>query len=184
MIFSQRRQNEGSDQVAESFLSFRPQRRPDNRPLSSDEARLLITRILQALHGRFGEDLKLVSLSASGFLNVCEVQENNLQAFADYAPWQAYLKADPRKYAQHDAHNMVVQRWRQKNVYADVICIFQSAGYRLELSSFEKLFVQRADQFACFPKAHTSTINLTDRFPYPGMVHFTIHKTDVRTPTK
>jgi hypothetical protein len=175
MIFSQRRQKEGSDQVGESFLSFRPQRRPDNRPLSSDETHRLVTGIMQALHDKFGENLKLTSLSASGFLNVCEIQENNLRAFAGYQPWQAYLTSDPQQYAQHDAHKMVVHRWRQTRVYADVIRIFQSAGYILELSGFEKLFVQRADKFGCYLNLQSSTIKPSDRFPYPGIVHFTIN---------
>ena len=175
MIFSQRRLKEGSDQINESFLSFRPQRRSDNRPLSSDKTRRLVTRIMQALHGKFGENLKLASLSASGFLNVCEIQEKNLRAFDGYKPWQVYLTSNPEQYSQYDAHQMVVQRWRQTRVYADVIRIFQSAGYALELSGFEKLFVLRADQFGCYPNVQSSTIKPTDRFPYPGMVYFTIN---------
>jgi hypothetical protein len=59
-----------------------------------------------------------------------------------------------------------------------VIRIFQSAGYTLELSGLEKLFVQRADQFGCYLKVQSSTIKPTDRFPYPGMIYFTVHKTD------
>ncbi len=182
MIFSQRRLKEGSDQVSESFLSFRPQRRPDNRPLSSDETHRLVTRIMRALHDKFGENLKLASLSASGFLNVCEIQEMNLRAFAGYEPWQAYLKSNPQQYSQHDAHQMVVHRWRQTRVYEEVIRIFQSAGYTLELGGFEKLFVQRADQFECYPNVQSSTIKPTDRFPYPGMVYFTIRKADGHIP--
>ncbi len=174
MIFSQRRLEEGSDQIGEAFLSYRPQRRPDNRPFSSHETQRLVSEIMQALHDKFGENLKLASLSASGFLNVCEIQEKNMRAFAGYEPWQAYLASSPQHYSQHDAHQMVVHRWRQTRVYADVIRIFQSAGYTLELEGFEKLFVQRADQFECYPNVQSSTIKPTDRFPYPGMVYFTI----------
>jgi hypothetical protein len=184
MIFSQRRLKEGSDQVGESFLSFRPQRRSDNRPLGSDATHRLITGIMQALHDKFGENLKLTSLSASGFFNTCEIQENNLRAFAGYQPWQAYLTSNPQQYTQHDAHNMVVQRWRQTRVYADVIRIFQSAGYTLELSGFEKLFVQRADKFGCYLSVQSATIKPTDRFPYPGMVYFTMRRSNVNNNPK
>lgn len=175
MIFSQRRLKEGSDQISESFLSFRPQRRSDNRPLNSDEMRRFVTRVMQALHDKFGENLKLASLSASGFLNVCEIQEKHLRAFDGYKPWQVYLASNPEQYSQSDAHQMVLQRWRQTRVYADVIRIFQSVGYTLELSGFEKLFVQRADQFGCYLNVQSSNIKPTDRFPCPGTVYFTIN---------
>ena len=181
MIFSQRRLKKDSDQISESFLSFRPQRSSNNGPLSSDKTRRLVARVMQALHDKFGANLKLVSLSASGFFNVCEIQEKNLKAFAGYKPWQVYLTTNPQQYSQHDAHQMVVHRWQQTRVYADVIRIFQSAGYTLELSGFEKLFVQRADQFGCYLNLQSSTIKPADRFPYPGIVHFTIHKTDGHT---
>lgn len=184
MIFSQRRRGEGSNQITESFLSFRPQRRTDNRPFRLDETRVFITKILQTLHDKFGEDLKLTSMTGSGFLNVHEIQGKNLRAFAGHAPWQAYLKANPQQYSQHDAHKMVVHRWKQKHVYADMIRIFQSAGYTLELSGFEKLFVQRADKFGCYTQIKPTTIKPTDRFPYPGMVHFTIKKDGAPTPSK
>ena len=130
---------------------------------------------MRALHDKFGENLKLASLSASGFLNICEIQENNLRAFAGYKPWQAYLTSNPEQYSQYEAHKMVVHRWRQTRVYADVIRIFQSAGYTVALSGFEKLFVQRADQFGCYLNVQSSAIKPTDRFPYPGIVHFTIN---------
>jgi hypothetical protein len=182
MKFSQRRAGPGSDRIVASYLSLRVQPRPGDRSMDGAAARKLIAEILQAMRNRFGSDLKLVSLSASGFFNVRQIQQDNLQAFAGYGPWLTYLAHhDPRKHSQHEIHQMVVDRWRQKDVYAPVKRWFETAGFSIELSGFEKLFVQRADQFDCFQANRFPGIHSDDRFPYPGMVHFNL-STDSRRP--
>ena len=183
VIYSQRRRHDGSDQIAKAFLTFRPQRRSDNRPHNNDEVRLLLKKILQTMHGKFGKNMKLVSMTASGFLNICEIQTNNLKAFSDHEPWRAYMKSDPKQYSQYQAHKMVVDRWRETKVYDPIIRIFASTGYTLELSGFEKLFVQRTDQFGCIPQ-NLPSITPNSRFPYPGMVHFNIRKANDSSPPK
>lgn len=182
MRFSQRRAGPGSDRIVASYLSIRVQPRPGDKSMDRAAARKLMAEILRAMQDRFGSDLKLISLSASGFFNVREIQQDNLQAFAGYGPWLTYLAHhDPHERSQHDVHQMVVDRWRQKDIYAPVIRWFETAGFSIELSGFEKLFVQRAGQFGCYRTSRIPGIQPDDRFPLPGMVHFNI-STDSRRP--
>ena len=174
-IFSQHRQGGGSDKIDEAHLSYLAKPREKGTLQSSQEMQRIMSQIIQAIHDKFGKDVELNSFSASGLFNVTQIEEKNFQAFTGYAPWQSYLSADdPNQFTQWAVHEMVVKRWRDKDVYAPVIGVFHALGYTLELSGFEKLFVFRADQFGRHSQSTLSSINPEDRFPYPGVVHFSV----------
>lgn len=176
MIYSQRRVVKDASQLKQAGLSYRPKALND-KPFSPKVQQVLLSAIIHRLHSEFGRDLKLSYFNSSGFLNVQSMEHLNFKAFRHYPPWTAYLKSSaPHLIPQHETYAMVVKRWKEKGVYADVIEVFNTLGYQLRLQGFEKLFAQRADQCAFYNDLQTLGIEPHERFPYPGAIQFSVHK--------
>jgi hypothetical protein len=175
-IYSQRRSAQGSNRIESAGLSYRPYA-SGSKPLDQHAQQALLTEIIHRLEARFKEGLKLTYFISSGYLNAQGTVYQNLMAFHEYAPWIEYLNSPaPQDIAQHKTYAMVVQRWKEKGVYADVIELFNDLGYALELEGFEKLFVQRADAFAGYAQLQPQGVLPQERFPYPGSIQFSVQK--------
>ncbi len=173
--FSQRRKKEGAEEIANSFLSYNYAPLKDTGFLTIDEQRFYIGKIMRAIHEKFGNDLKIESLMSSRYLGVKETEKRAIQAFKDFGDWKKYLK-DKTIYTQHEIYDIIQHRLREKKVFSDIIDLFHELGYSIDFSGFEKLFILNAGECPFYSELETLGIKKEDKFPYPGMVYFSVKR--------
>jgi hypothetical protein len=170
---SQRRRDEGSPSIVHSWLSFRNESSAGQPAMPTPVFEALLTDLIEALHGRFGTELRLESLGAANFMGVREIEKQSILAFADYEPWLRYLES-PEKFSQMEIHNLVRERWKAMGVFAPVAAVLAPLGYDAIFSGFEKLFVFSLEKCSFYRDLEDLGIRKTDRVPYPGTISFTL----------
>jgi len=170
---SQRRRAEGSPSFAHSWLSFRNESSVGQPAMPTPVFNVLLTDLIEALHGRFGSELRLESLGAAGFMGVKEIEKQSILAFADYKPWLRYLE-NPQEFSQMEIHTLVRDRWKAMGVFAPAAAVLAPLGYDAVFGDFEKLFVFSAEKCSFYRDLEDLGIRKTDRFPYPGTISFTL----------
>ncbi len=175
MRFSQRRVSEGSKDIANSHITYWDKAYENTEQLTAEEMRSFLISIMNKLHEEFGTDLRLNSLASSKYLGVKDIEKKGIIAFRDFKQWKAYLK-DKSKFSENDIYNIVLNRWKEKKVYSDIIDVFSELGYSLELERFEKLLIFKADKCPFYDELDELGIKKDDMFPYPGNVSFKIRK--------
>ena len=175
MVFSRRRKSESSEEIADSYLKYRFKYSTDHQMVSTDEQRSFFTHTMEALHKRFGSDLKVRSLSSHEYLGTKETETKAVLAFKDFNDWQTYLRNN-NAFTQWEIYGIVLQRWREKGVFSDLIGMFKGLGYACQVTGFEKLFIFKAGERPVYPELKAMGIKRDDRFPYPGVVHFELKR--------
>ncbi len=172
LTFSQRREGEAAREIDHSVLMYRYSNE-GKQPLSAKRQKIVLTSMLKALQKKFGPGLKLKSFYGQKYLGVEEIEERAILAFKDFAAWRAYL-LEQKKYTDQEIHNVVVGRLQEKEVFAGLINTFQELGYEITLSNFEKLFILKAGELSFYAELAEMGIKKSDRFPYPGVVFFSL----------
>jgi len=175
MVFSQRRKSEGSDDITDAYLKYRFESSPDRPMVSADRRKSFFIGVMEALHERFGSDLKVRSLSSHEYLGTKETETKAILAFKDFTDWKRYLK-DHNAFVQWETYAIVVQRWKEKGVFSDLVDTFKELGYACQVTGFEKLFVSKAGERPIYPDLKALGIKPDERFPYPGVVHFELKR--------
>lgn len=170
---SQRRASEGSSTILDAHLNYSSATTNDTPQMTVSVFESLLADMMNAIYGQFGTDLKLNSLVAAGYMGIKEVEKRAILAFDAFAPWEAYLKT-PQQYPQQQIHAMVNDRWRAEGVFDAISAAFAPLGYRAVFAGFEKLFVFPAEKCSFYPELEDLGIRKTDRFPYPGIIAFTL----------
>ena len=169
----QRRLAEDSPTIIRSTLAYQYDTDEASTAMPAEVFDALLTDLTKALHEHFGSDLKLESLVSGGFLGVKAIEKRSLLAFADYQPWQRYLK-NPNEFSQLEIHTLVRKKWATAGVFAPVAAALAPLGYTATFSGFEKLFVFPAEKCSFYPEMALLGIRASERFPYPGSVSFTL----------
>ncbi len=170
---SQHRTTAGAPAIASAHLDVIPDTSPGSPLLTAPVFEALLTDMMNALHARLGADLKLTSLGAGGFMGIKALEKQSILAFNGFAPWRRYLD-DPGSFSQQRIHAIVAARWRSAGVFDAVTDTFARLGYRAEFSGFEKLFVFPAEKCSFYAELEALGIGPRDRFPYPGVIAFTL----------
>lgn len=173
MRLSQRRAAEGSPSMVAAHLTFYPDSAPGAPPLTAPVFESLLTDMLNALNARFGNDLKLTSLSAGGFLGIASVEKGAILAMHGYPPWERYLD-QPDAIGQPGIYGLIKTRWQSAGIFAPIMGTFDRLGYSATFSGFEKLFVFPAKKCSFYSDLEALGIRPEDRFPYPGVVTFSL----------
>ncbi|WP_319523561.1 hypothetical protein [uncultured Desulfosarcina sp.] len=170
---SQRRRAEGSAFIVHSWLFLRIESPAGQPAMPIPVFNVLLTDLIEALHGRFGTELNIESLGAASFMGVGEIERQSILAFADYQPWLRYIE-NPGKFSQMEAHTLVRDRWQAMGVFAPVAAVLAPLGYDAVFADFEKLFVFSAEKCFFYQDLEDLGLRKTDRFPYPGTISFTL----------
>jgi hypothetical protein len=170
---SQRRTAEGSETIAHTYLAFRHEAPEDAALMTRVEFETAFAQLMTAFQDAFGAGQVPDSLGSGGFLGVGEMEKNSALAFRDFASWEAYLD-NPAAFTQWQIHAVVLERWKAAKVFEPVIAALARAGYVAELSGFEKLFVFKASELKTGPELQALGIPGRQKYPYPGMIAFTI----------
>ncbi len=171
--FSQRREAEGSEKIISSRLVYRHKHPGHSGSITPDEQKLFLQSILNSLIEKFGKNLKLNRFSSRKYLGAKATEKKAILAFKDFDPWKNYIK-DHNRYTQRDIYQIVISRWKEKNVFSNLTDAFRELGYSLELDRFEKLFIFNAGGSPFYNELKKLGIKKEDGFPYPGFISFTV----------
>lgn len=169
----QRRQAENSPMIASSSLAYQYRVKEGHPAMPVALFETLLADLIQAMHGRFGNDLVFESLGSGGFMGVKEIEKRSILAFADYEPWRRYLQ-NPTSFSQLEIYTLVKKHWQTDGVFTPAADAFAPLGYAVTFSGFEKLFVFPAGKCSFYPELALLGIKASDRFPYPGSISFTL----------
>ena len=169
----QRREAEGSMTIASAQLTFYQEAKAGAPLLTVPIFEALLADMMNALYGRFGNNLKLEYLGAAGYMGIKEVEKKGILAFHGYAPWERYLN-NSKAYSQRQLYTLVHERWAASDVFSAITTAFAPLGVDATFSGFEKLFVFPAEKCFFYPELEDLGIRKTDRFPYPGTISFTL----------
>ena len=131
----------------------------------------LLSAMLAFVKAELGPQLKIDSLSASGYLGVAEVEEQAVHAFINHQPWLDYL-ANPRTTPQWQIYQSITKQLTETGVYDHIITACQHQGYQAQLSGFEKLFINKVADSAAVSSLSQQGIPLASRYPSPGTISF------------
>ncbi len=129
--------------------------------------------IMVKLIGKANELSKtsLHSLLAFEFLNCDDIGKKGVLAFRHHQRWKDYLSESKQRYVK-PPNEFVKHTLIRKNVFKDLYEAFESAGFKLELVSIEKVFAFKAERFSFSADLKTIGIAPDEVFPVPGILGF------------
>ena len=113
---------------------------------------------------------KLTLFTTFEFLNCEEITKKSILAFNANPEYAEILKANIKSTGQ--VYDFIQSVLIKEGVFSKLIRLFSDIGYKIELSSIEKIAFRKAKEFAFYPELKQNGISPETVFPVPLILYF------------